>query len=481
MLIMKKSLFLIIALSVIVALQSCKSNTTKQKPKYVFYMIGDGFGVAQSQLAEEYLDAMAKDSAKCNLDIMNLPVLGMAATYSANSFITCSSAAGTALSTGFKTKNNMLGILPDSTTNVTSIAKKFHDDGYNVGIVATVTLDHATPAAFYAHVINRNMYKEISYQLKDVEYEYFGGAGLRGYKYDKGIYDTLRNHGFKVSSNIDEINGHKLSDGKLFAFNKAAENRPNDIPYCIDSKDDKMHLPFFVKKGIDLFENDDKGFFMMIEGSQIDYACHDNDPAAELWEVIDFNEAYKLVYDFYQRHPDETLIVITADHETGGLTIGQSSQGYACYPELLQYQTMSGEKFNKKINQMVEAGEKPKLDEIYAMLKTDFGFNNDNPKMQLNEDDSVRIEYFYNKTFNDKKVSLKMEILKNKMFNTDTRDIVNLGDVCKRIMSEKAGIGWTTSAHTGSGVPVRALGVGQEKFGGYYNNTDLPNKIYGMK
>lgn len=442
-------------------------------------MIGDGFGLNQSFLPEYYLDAKSKDTSTCHLDILKLPVLGTATTYSANSLVTCSSAAGTALASGHKTNNGCLGVLPDGKTPVTSIAEKFHDEGYNVGIISTVSSDHATPAAFYAHVKSRQMYDEISYQMKDVDYEYIAGASLRGSKNMPGIYDTLRNYGFVVSNEKEVILNHKLSDGKLFAYHPSAAEKP-DMSYCIDTKDDEMHLPFYVNKAIELFENDDKGFFMMIEGSQIDYACHHNDPGSVLHEVLDFNDAFKLVYDFYLRHKDETLIVVTADHETGGLTIGQQSQGYALYPELLDYQKISGDTFRRMLRKIKNSNEQFSEEDLYAMLNKYFGFNAEGEKrLALNKQDSLRIDYYYHEYFKPQKLAKQGDKLKAEIFKTDLVAVYDISSLALRILSEKVGIGWTTSDHNGCAVPVRAIGVWQEKFSGCYDNTDIPKKIYG--
>ncbi len=240
-----------------------------------------------------------------------------------------------------------------------------------------------------------------------------------------------------------------------------------------------MHLPFYVKKAIELFENDDKGFFMMIEGGQIDYGSHSNDPGVTLFETLDFNEAYKLVYDFYLRHKDETLIVMTADHETGGISIGQASKGYACYPQVIDYQKVSAEKFANILKEKKENNDKPSKDEIYQMLTENFGFNNGDQLMTLTKNDSLRIDYFYLKDFEPNRLARRGDKLQAKIYKTDLIAVNNLADLARTIFSEKAGIGWTTPNHTGSVVPVRAIGVWQEKFSGFYDNTDIPKKIYG--
>ena len=478
---MKKFTLTIICItSLMMLFYGCSNRNSQKKPKYIFYMIGDGMGFAQTQLAENYLDAVCHDTATTHLEMMKFPVLGTATTYSASSFVTCSSAAGTALATGYKTKNSLLGVLADSVTPITPISQKFHDEGYNVGIITSVTLDHATPAAFYAHVKDRNMYKEISYQLKDNDFEFFGGAGLRGLKDDIGLYDSLKANGFVVTCDKQTILDHKMSDGKLIAYNPVTNALPPDIPYLVDSRNHDMHLPFYVKKAIDLFEKDKKkGFFMMIEGGRIDHASHANDPGGTLGEMIDFDEAIKLAYEFYTRHPKETLIVITADHETGGLSIGQASTGYASYPELLDYQKISYDKLKAQFKEMANNDVKPTKEEIYNILCENFGFNNENPKMALNRLDSLRIDFFYIHDFDPGRMPKYGEMIKPEIYRTNLVSVHNMAGLAVRIMSEKAGIGWTTGSHTGGAVPVRAIGVWQEKFDGYYDNTDIPKKIHG--
>ena len=480
---MKNFNITIFVAAIILSLFTCNETLNAQskqqkRPKYIFFLIGDGFGLQHSMLAENYLDAKAKDTATCHLDLLKMPVLGTASTYSASSLVTCSSAAGTALSTGYKTKNNLLGVRPDSITPVMSIAKKFHDEGYNVGIISNATLDHATPAVFYAHVKDRNYFNDISNQMKNTGYEFFGGGSLRGLRDDPALLDTLRVHGYTVTENKDEIIKHKLSDGKLFAISPK-RTKSGDIPYVIDNKDYDMNVPFYVKKAIDMFEHDKKSFFIMVEGGEIDFACHSNDPGAAVNEVLMFNEAYKLAYSFYLRHPDETLIVMTADHETGGMSIAQQSTGYATYPEMLDYQQMSGDAFNNIIQDMKKQKNKPTIEEIYTLISKDFGFNNADKRMKLNKTDSARIEYYYLKNFDHNKFENENEELESKIFNSDLRLIKSFSDLCLRIMSEKVGIGWTTGSHTGCCVPVRAIGVWQDKFAGFYDNTDIPKKIHG--
>ena len=161
----------------------------------------------------------------------------------------------------------MLGVKPD-TSEVISIAKKLHDEGYNVGIISTVGLDHATPGAFYAHSAKRSDYNSIAKQLAETGYEFFGGGSLIASAKNPEIWNYVKEKGYTVSNDPKVIENHKLSDGKLYAVSSQIAGA-QDIPYFIDAPKHKMHLPYFVDKMIKLFEPSEKGFFAMIEAGKI--------------------------------------------------------------------------------------------------------------------------------------------------------------------------------------------------------------------
>ena len=300
---------------------SCCSHQEK-KAKYVFYFIGDGMGFSHVALAEAYKAAKDGKIGSEPLCFTQFPVLGMATTYSASNMITCSSAAGTALSTGTKTNNGMLGVAPDSTA-LESIAYKIHDAGYKVGIMTSVTIDHATPGAFYANSAARNDYYGIAAQLPESGFEFFGGGGFQGLKGEDGrkpLYDIVAENGYAVAFGKDEFEAKKDAADKIIYFQEK-EKSGEVLPYAFLRGDDDLSLTDVVKGAIEVLDND-KGFFIMAEGGQIDWAAHANDLVNTIHETIDFDNAIKVAYEFYLQHPDETLIVVTADHETGGVTLG---------------------------------------------------------------------------------------------------------------------------------------------------------------
>lgn len=305
----------------------------EQKPaKYVFLFIGDGMGFSHVALTEAYKATKLGKIGSEPLLFTQFPVLGMATTYSASNMITCSSAAATALASGYKTINNVVGVYPDS-TNVRQISYKLKELGYSIGIMTSVTIDHATPAGFYGHNVNRNGYFDISMQLPLSDFDFFGGGGFGGVKAkgvedaEKKIYDNVAEHGYTVAYGVEDYKAKKGDAGKMILFQEG-EKKDQILPYVIGRAEKDLTLKQVVESAIDfIYKPDMKGFFMMCEGGKIDWCAHNNDVAGTITETIDMDEAVAVAYEFYKQHPDETLIVVTADHETGGLTLGRT-KGY---------------------------------------------------------------------------------------------------------------------------------------------------------
>lgn len=441
-----KHFFNILTLSILCFLSL---HSHAQTPKYLFYFIGDGFGLNQSILAENYLDALYQDTQTVHLQMLNMPETGFATTYSANSYVTCSSAAGTALATGVKTNNNMLGVTPTGFP-LRSIAEWLHQQEFLIALLSTVSLDHATPAAFYANTHSRSSYEDVARQLLDANFDFYGGGGLRGATKNPALWDSLKEKGYVISDDIKVIENHTLKKGKLYA-KSALLMEEQDIPYRLEAPHYPMHLSFFVEQMVRIFELEQKPFFAMIEGGKIDWAGHDNDAGAMLHEILEFDSAYQVAYQFYLRHPDETLIIVTADHETGGLSIGSDAKGYAHLPHLLSYQKLPLYQFQKQMNRLID--QNSPLSDRYKCMEESFGFNA-NFELMLSAQDSSSFE-------------MNMLDYSAKQWRMH----------CNKLFCNKLGIGWTTSSHTGVAVPVRAIGVGAEIFRGFYTNSDIPIKI----
>ena len=318
---------LLLVLAVALMAVSCSGG---KKAKYVFYFIGDGMGFSHISLTEGYKATKAGKVGNDPLCFTQFPVMGMATSYSANKYITCSSAAGTALATGSKTNNGMLGTAPDS-SNLTAISYKIHNAGFPVGITTSVTIDHATPGSFYANSTARSDYYSISTQLPESGFEFFGGGGFYGAQdkrnQEKSLYDIAAESGYEFAFGLEDYKTKKASGvEKLILFQEDEAKRNNDLPYVYERVEGDLELPQVVEAAVD-FLNNEKGFFLMVEGGKIDWAAHSNDLAGTIFEMLDFDQAISVAYEFYKQHPDETLIVVTADHETGGVTLGRK-KGY---------------------------------------------------------------------------------------------------------------------------------------------------------
>jgi Alkaline phosphatase len=285
-------------------------------------------GFSHIALTEAYKATKEGEIGSLPLRFTQFPAMGMATSYSASNYITCSSAAGTALSTGHKTNNGMLGVAPDS-SNLESISYKIHKAGFPVGIMTSVTIDHATPAAFYANSVKRSDYYGIAKQLPLSGFEFFGGGGFQGagnkLEQEKSLYDIAKEGGYEFAYGLEDFKSKKENAEKIILFQQE-DKKNNILPYAADYKENDLKLPEVVESAIEFLESE-KGFFIMAEGGKIDWAAHGNDVAGTIYETLDFDAAIEVAYNFYLKHPDETLIVVTADHETGGVALGYKN-GY---------------------------------------------------------------------------------------------------------------------------------------------------------
>ena len=332
--------------------------SAQQKAKYVFYFIGDGMGFNHVSLTEYWLGHNQGVFDSRPLSFSQFPVLGWAVTHSESNLITDSAAAGTALSTGNKTKNGMLATGPDSTA-LTSISYKIHDAGYKVGISSTVGINHATPAAFYGHNVNRGNYYEIASEIPASEFEFFAGGGAiesTGDDEDKvSVYEAIEKGGYVIAEGMDDFAAKKDGAEKMMLLQKDGRLR-TELPYAIDMKEYDMTQADLVRASIDfLYDEEGEGFFVMSEGGRIDWASHGNDTKAVILETLSLSDAVAEAVRFYNEHPDETLIVVTADHETGGLTLSWE-KGYNLYLDKLEEISCSKD--------MVSEEERERMNEI---------------------------------------------------------------------------------------------------------------------
>ncbi|MEG1916332.1 MAG: alkaline phosphatase [Muribaculaceae bacterium] len=441
-------------------------STFANTPKYIFFFIGDGMGMGHILSAETYNRTVLGN--KEHLLMMQFPVTSAAITYSHNSPITDSAAAGTALSTGHKTDNGMLGMLPDS-TNVTSIAAQLKKMGYGIAISTSVPPDDATPAAFYAHQPHRSMFYNIGKDMAASGYGFFAGSRLRGLKDKDGkatnLMKTLVDSGYTIVHGAKEM-AKANNKNKIILLNEDSRASASQIGFTIDSIPGALTLPEITRYTINhLQRTSPKAFFAMIEGGNIDYAAHANDGATVIKEILNFNEAIAEAYNFYLKHPKETLIIITADHDTGGMSVGVEHGPKKVDMSDIDYQRVSKETFSNMCHKKLKEGTDVEWSEMKEYLTKNFGLYNVIPVSEKQDKDLMEE---FDKTF--KKHESKDKKTLYSSFNEFVEELFE-------ILDRNTGFGWTTSSHTGNPVPVFAIGVGAEEFSKMSNNIEIPMRI----
>lgn len=434
---MKKTLLLLLLFAGL----ACRAG---ERPKYIFYFIGDGMGHNALALTESYLASEPGDSIGFGtLNFTQFPAVGFATTWCANRRMTDSAAAGTALASGKKTSVGTIGLNAERTEPVQSIAVAAKEQGMRSGVATSVSIDHATPAAFYAHQPTRNMYYEIGMDAAKAELDLYAGSGFLKPepKRQTSTYDALAKAGYKITRGDNEITG------KRAVLMQAEGTNAANLPLAIDRKPGDLTLPAITRRSIDFLMKDGgakKGFFLMVEGGQIDWTAHSNDAAALVHEVKDFDSAICVALAFYREHPEETLIVVTADHETGGLALGRDNLGYDTYFGLLAAQKCS----KGALKEMIEAA--ADWNATKALLGEKMGFGT-----QI----AVTLEEW------------------TKLEETYTKNAGKTADKAVDILARHTGTGWTTGSHSATYVPVFAIGASSEMFNGRTDNTQIAGNL----
>ena len=454
---MKKRIFSMLSILVIAL-----AAFAEGRAKYVFYFIGDGMGVNQVNAAETYLGALEGRIGIQELCFPSFPYFGLINTQSATNGVTDSAAGGTALACGHKTKNGAEGMLKDLETPITSIAQWAHDAGAAVGVSTSVSIDHATPAAFYSHVPKRSMAYEIGSQLPGTGFDFFGGSDfVKPNNPDGGpdLYAQAQAGGYTIARGYKDYQKKAKKADKMILFQTEAASKIDNscIPYALDRTKDDLTLQDITRAGINFLMKKQglrDGFFLMVEGGKIDWACHANDPTF-ISELIDMDNAVKVAYEFYQQHPDETLIVVTADHETGGLVLGRGA--YELNLKAISYQRMSMVKLERELKAKKEKlGDAFTWDEAKKFFTENFGFWDG---VNVDKDQTARLE----KSFNE--------------FKEGKEGADRVCSTVKHIISECALIGWQSGGHSNGYVPAFAIGVGAEEFHGRFDNTEICKKM----
>lgn len=454
-------------------------NYYSGKPaKYIFFFIGDGMGASQRDLAAAF--------AGKELVMNTLPAQGLTTTCAQNRYITDSAAAVTALACGKKTNVKMIGLDPDGKPleTIAELAKK---RGLKVGIISSAPIDHATPAGFYAHVPSRYQFYDIDVAIAESGFDFFGGGGLvdpdnrrtKSKQFKGDARELMKTAGYRFINKRDELMSLKPGDDKVYAFNKRLTEK-FAMPYAMDMDGrEDISLAELTDAAVRFLENE-KGFFVVVEGGKIDWACHANDAATSVHDTIAFDEAIEKAVEFWKKHPAETLIVVTGDHETGGMSLGSYGTQYETGFELLSLQKISSERFVGEVLKSYKKACKEfcHFETVRPLITEYFGlkFGGDtNDPLVLNEHEVKRIKRAY-----ELSMAFDKPVMKN--FKNYVRYGENdpLTVTLTQILNNKAGIGWTSFSHTGAAVVTSAAGVGSHLFNGRYDNTEIALKIMSI-
>ena len=469
-----------------------RGNTqNRETAKYIFLFIGDGMSVPQRSATDYFYQTMNRpEESKITSDklrISSLPVQGMTSSHSINSVITDSAAAGTAIATGHKTLNGVISMDVAKKRDFRSIAELAKENSMRVGIVSSVSLDHATPACFYAHEPSRGNYYNIAKQLVESNFEYFGGGYLLGNlpsnrKDQPNLISIAKEKGWTLAEDRETIMA--LANGKPTGMDALSETNQGPgtlapplkrviayadydskaaMDYQLDQTEEDVTLAEFTKLGITLLDNPD-GFFLMVESGKIDWACHANDAASAIGEVLALDEAVNVALEFYAKHPNETLIVVTGDHETGGMTIGFAGTKYKSFPARVAAQKMSYQRFDEIVAKWRNEG--ISFEEALKVIEQNFGLTD------LSDDEAIQLRDAFEQSMLPEKAR-KHDDHSYTLYGTYEPLTVK----STHLLNRRAGLSWTTWSHTGLPVFTSAIGVGSEAFGGYYDNTQILPKI----
>jgi len=445
-----------------------------QTPKYVFLMIGDGMGINEVYGAQNY-NQVTGDGPRY-INFTQFPVRTFVTTFSSSSLVTDSAASGTALATGVKTYNNGLGVDPDHNP-VESICVWAHEKGFGTGVATTVGVNHATPGAFYAHVDHRNQYETIATQLIESDFIDFaaGGGFLTETKKTghTGSYfeEKAREAGIAVLRGRDQLRSVAGQKGRVICF--SSDPSETELKFAIDRRGDETSLSDFVQAGIDYLYSKfaGKGFFFMVEGGEIDGAGHSNDAKTNIVETNDFADAIDVVLAFCAKHPDECLILVTADHETGGLQLGEN---YIMHPELLTAQKWSEDEINIQFRKLAGVGPDraplpnrvvPTYDQVKAFLSEHLGLWS---TIEVDEEQEAAFKDMYHKAF-----ELNDEEIVESLYATSNRIVSDAITYANR----KGGYLWAHGAHTGSPVGLYVYGARAAEFNTCTDNSLIPQFI----
>ena len=492
------------AASVATAAPTATPEAAVNTPKYIFLFIGDGMSYPQIQSTNYYLSALANGTSMGGdgavlqhedaLSFLDFPVAGSAQTYDSTSFCPDSASTATSLSTGHKTYSGTINMDETGTVAYETISEKLKDQkDYKIGVVSSVNLNHATPAAFYCHQVSRSNYYDIGLEMIDSNFDYFAGGALlqpTGKEEDQtDLYALAAEAGYTVAKTQAEAEAVTADTGKVILVDEHLADG-DSMPYELDRTDDMWSLADYVEKGIEVLDNDN-GFFMMVEGGKIDWACHANDAGSTMRDTQALSDAVDKAVEFYNQHPDETLILVTGDHETGGLTIGYAGTNYDTFLQNLANQKISYAKFDSDYVAAYKENN-TSFEDVLVDVQNLFGLTTEAAAGQEGEDgvttdsddshpSGVTSGSLVMTDYELQKLQDAYDLTMTKTEDTELsqEEYVLYGSyeplsvTITHILNNKSGISFTSYSHTGLPVAVFAMGAGQELFEGYYDNTQV--------
>jgi alkaline phosphatase len=418
---------------------SAEKTDEKNEIRNVIFLIGDGMGPTYTTGYRAYKDD--KNTPMMEDTQLDKYLVGMQSTYSSDKkeSITDSAAAATSMSAGIKTYNGAIAVDMEK-QDVKTVLEQAKENGKSTGLVATSQINHATPASFGAHDESRENYNQIADDYYDdmvngkhkVDVLLGGGTSYFDRK-DRDITKQFEKDGYSYVTTKEQM----LSDKNEQVLGLFA---PKELDKKIDRPKEQPSLKEMTNSAVDRLNKNDKGFFLMVEGSQVDWAGHDNDVVGAMSEMEDFEQAFQSAVEFAKKDK-HTLVIATADHSTGGMTMGRDGD-YKWDPSHIKAAKKTPDFISKKIAEGAPVEETLK-----------------------------------------KYIDLELtpeEIQSVKDAKEKSGDVVEIDNAIEKIFDLRTGTGWTTDGHTGEDVNVYAYGPGMEKFTGKIDNTDTAKEIFAI-
>lgn len=419
-------------------------------PKNIIFMIGDGMGPAYLSAYRYYQDNPATKQVETT--VFDQLWVGMASTYPDDDTIVTDSAAGaTALATRTKSYNGAISVnhQHQPLTTLLEIAKA---KGKATGIISTSQINHATPASFMAHNKSRKNYLEIADDYVDnkVNQQFvadlmFGGGTDFFIRPDRNLVNEFQQAGYQYADNWSQFN-------QIDRLPALALLAPVGLPSALDSSQPQQ-LTTMTATALALFSQRPEGFVLMIEGSQIDWCGHANDIACAMAEMDDFAKAVALAKAYVDQHPD-TLLVVTADHETGGLSLG--ADGFYAW----DHAKIKG--VTKTAAELARIMAKASPAEVANVWLKHTSLNLTAPELQQLQDAHTMYLSAAKETSEPKQAKVQLDAIE---------------EVIKHHINTHSRTGWTSGAHTAIDVPVMAWGTQRSDFAGFQDNTDIAHKL----